>query len=364
MLFATVAALLWANLGPETYAGLRQTQLGLLTIQNWATDGLLTIFFFIAGMELKREFVSGSLSDPRAALVPVMAALCGMAVPAGLYVLINTTMADGHLGGWAIPMATDIAFALAILSAVGAKLPVSLRAFLLTLAIVDDLGAIAVIAVVFTANLSLLWLAGALVGVLVWWILQRRHIDWWPLYVPLFVGTWWCMYSSGVHPTIAGVLLGLATRSLADDPANPVDRWSHFWHPFSAGLIVPLFALMAAGVLVSPRMLADMITSPVGLGIVAGLVAGKIVGVLAGAYLTTRLTGARLAPDLTWPDIFAVSILAGVGFTVALFVTELAFSNDPEVLGQAKAAVLSASVIAAVLAVTALRRRVRARSLV
>ncbi|HHV21834.1 MAG TPA: Na+/H+ antiporter NhaA [Propionibacterium sp.] len=361
MLVATITALLWANLGPGVYEGLRQAHIGPLTVQHWATDGLLTIFFFVAGMELKREFVSGSLADPKAAAVPVVAALCGMVVPAGLYVAVNLVMADGHLNGWAIPMATDIAFAIAILAAVGSKLPVALRAFLLTLAIVDDLGAILVIAIVFTSDLNLVWLGGALGCAAVWWILQRRRVDTWFLYVPLFIGAWWCMLSSGVHATIAGVLLGLLTRSEAADPQDPVDRWSHFWHPVSAGVIVPVFAVMAAGVTVTPSALLDMITSPIGLGIVLGLVAGKIIGVSGGAYLTTRFTRANLAPGLRWSEIFAVSILAGVGFTVALFVTELAFPGHPEFLEQGKAAVLTASVIAAVLATVAIRGRVRAR---
>jgi NhaA family Na+:H+ antiporter len=284
-----------------------------------------------------------------------------MVVPAGLYVAVNLVMADGHLNGWAIPMATDIAFAIAILAAVGSKLPVALRAFLLTLAIVDDLGAILVIAIVFTSDLNLVWLGGALGCAAVWWILQRRRVDTWFLYVPLFIGAWWCMLSSGVHATIAGVLLGLLTRSEAADPQDPVDRWSHFWHPVSAGVIVPVFAVMAAGVTVTPSALLDMITSPIGLGIVLGLVAGKIIGVSGGAYLTTRFTRANLAPGLRWSEIFAVSILAGVGFTVALFVTELAFPGHPEFLEQGKAAVLTASVIAAVLATVAIRGRVRAR---
>lgn len=361
MLVATIVALLWANLAPGVYEGLRATQLGPLTVQHWATDGLLTIFFFVAGMELKREFVSGSLSDPKAAMVPVVAAICGMAVPAGFYVAVNATMAGGHLNGWAIPMATDIAFAIAILAAVGSKLPVALRAFLLTLAIVDDLGAILVIAVVFTSDLRLVWLAGALACAVVWWLLQRRKIDTWFLYVPLFIGAWWCMLSSGVHATIAGVLLGLLTRSVASDPQDPVDRWSHFWHPVSAGFVVPIFALMAAGVRVSPSALAEMITAPVGLGIVLGLVVGKVIGISAGSYLTTRFTRATLAPDVRWSEIISISILAGVGFTVALFVTELAFPGHPELLAQGKAAVLTASVIAAIGGTIAIRSRVRAR---
>ena len=361
MLAATVLALVWANVSNDTYEAVRTTYLGPLDIQHWAVDGLLVVFFFVAGLELKRELVSGSLANPVAALVPVVAALGGMVVPAGIYLAVNLTMADGHPGGWAIPMATDIAFALAILAAVAPKLPLSLRAFLLTLAIVDDLGAILVIALVFTSDLALGWLAGAFACAAVWWVLQRRRVDLWVLYVPLFIGTWWCMLQSGVHATIAGVLLGLLTRSEDADHHDPVDRWIHFWHPVSAGFVVPVFALMAAGVSVTGDTLSALFTGPVGLGIMLGLLAGKTVGVFAGAWLTTRFTGAELAPDIRWSEILAVSMLAGVGFTVALFVTELSFPGAPELLDQGKAAVLIASVLAAVISTVVLRTRVRSR---
>ncbi len=362
MLAATIAALLWANLGPAAYESVRQFPVGPLTIQHWATDGLLTLFFFVAGLELKRELTSGTLANPAAALVPGVAAVAGMAVPAGIYVAVNLAMPGGNLGGWAIPMATDIAFALAILAAVAPKLPIGLRAFLLTLAIVDDLGAILVIALVFTSDLALGWLAGALACAAAWWFLQRRRVSLWPVYVVLFGIAWWCMLSSGVHATIAGVLLGLLSRSDADDPHDPADRWIHFWHPVSAGLVVPIFALMAAGVRVSPAALEDTFTSPVGLGVVLGLTLGKALGVFAGAYATTRFTRAELTPGLKWSEVFAVSILAGVGFTVALFVTELAFPGRPDLLEQGKAAVLTASVIAAIIATIVLRSRARVRA--
>lgn len=361
MLAATLAALLWANLGPESYEAVRHVQVGPLSVQHWATDGLLTLFFFVAGLELKRELTSGTLANPAAALVPVVAALAGMAVPAGIYVAVNLVLPGGQLGGWAIPMATDIAFALAILAAVAPSLPVGLRAFLLTLAIVDDLGAILVIALVFTSDLALGWLVGALACAAAWWFLQRRRVSLWPAYLVLFVAAWWCMLSSGVHATIAGVLLGLLSRSDSADPHDPADRWIHFWHPVSAGLVVPVFALMAAGVRVSPAAIGDMITSPVGLGIVLGLTFGKAIGVFLGAYATTRLTRAELTHGVRWSEVFAVSVLAGVGFTVALFVTELAFPDQPGLQEQGKAAVLTASVLAAVVATVPLRGRSRAR---
>jgi NhaA family Na+:H+ antiporter len=218
MLAAAVLALLWANLAGSSYAGVRDLHVGPLSLAHWASDGLLTIFFFVAGLELKRELTVGSLARPAEALVPVVAAVCGMLVPAGLYLFVNGLAADGQPRGWAIPMATDIAFALAILAVAAPSLPSSLRAFLLTLAIVDDLGAILVIALVFTAEVNLIWLVGTLAVAAVWWALQRGRIRGWYLYLPLAIAAWLCTWQSGVHPTIAGVLLGLLTRSSATDP--------------------------------------------------------------------------------------------------------------------------------------------------
>ena len=327
MLIAAVAAMLWANLAPGAYAAVQDLHLGPLSLEHWAADGLLTIFFFVAGLELKRELTVGSLSRPAEALVPIVAAACGMLVPAGIYLVINLAAPDGQPRGWAIPMATDIAFALAILAVVAPSLPGSLRAFLLTLAIVDDLGAILVIAVVFTAQIEIVWLAGALVCAVVWWLLQRQRVRGWYLYVPLAVICWACVWQSGVHPTLAGVLLGLLTRSSATDPTAPVDAWEHAWRPISAGIAVPIFALMAAGVAVSPATLARLFVEPVGLGVLLGLVVGKAVGVFGGAFLTARFTRASLAPDLRWSEVFAVAVLGGVGFTVALLISDLAFAG-------------------------------------
>lgn len=360
MLVAAVLAVLWANLANDSYEAVRHLSLGPLDLQHWVADGLLAIFFFVAGLELKRELVAGSLRKPSAALVPIVAALCGMAVPALVYVALNLALPGGDLRGWAVPMATDIAFALAILGLVGSRLPTSLRAFLLTLAIVDDIGAIAVIAVAFTTDLAPLWLLGALACAVVWWLLQRQRLDrWWWLFVPLFVLCWWCMYSSGVHATIAGVVLGLLTRTSAEESHDPVDRWEHFWRPVSAGFVVPVFALVAAGVVVAPSALGAVFTEAVPLGIMAGLVLGKIVGITGGSWLTARFTRAELAPDIGWSDVAAVSVVAGVGFTVALLVAELAFAGSPEVVEEAKTAVLIASVLAAALAAVVLGRRNR-----
>ncbi len=363
MLLAAVAAVLWANLGGSSYDDFRHTYLGPLNLQHWAADGLLAIFFFVVGLELKRELVAGSLRKPSAALVPIMAAVGGMVVPAGVYLAINYALPDGNPRGWAVPMATDIAFALAILGLVARGLPTSLRAFLLTLAIVDDIGAIAVIAVVFTSDLAPLWLVGAAASALVWWLLQRYRLDtWWWLHVLLFVACWFCMWSSGVHATIAGVILGLLTRTSPDEAHDPVDRWEHFWRPVSAGVVVPLFALLSAGVILDASALGAVFTEAVPVGIVVGLVLGKAVGITGAAWLTARFTRAELAPDIRWGDVAGVSVVAGVGFTVALLVAELAFAGAPEVLEEAKTAVLLGSVLAGLIAAVVLGARGRSHS--
>ena len=360
MLIAAAAALLWANLSPESYLAFRHLHLGPLDLEHWGADGLLTIFFFVAGLELKRELTVGSLAKPSEALLPVVAAVCGMVVPALVYLAINLPWTGGQPQGWAIPMATDIAFALAILAVVAPGLPTSLRAFLLTLAIVDDLGAILVIAVAFTETVTVGWLLGAAAVAVVWGLLQRRHVSGWYVYLPLGVLCWFFMLSSGVHPTIAGVALGLLTRSGPHEHTT-VDRWEHLWRPVSAGVAVPVFALLAAGVAVSPSTLAALFTTPLGLGVVLGLILGKTIGVFGGAYLTARLTRAELSPDLRWSEVLSVSVLAGVGFTVALLISDLAFPAVGELQDEAKAAVLVGSLLAGALAAFSLRRRASSR---
>ena len=357
MLVAAAAALIWAGIDFESYEHLVHLQIGPMSLQHWTADGALTIFFFVAGLELKRELTEGSLSKPSQALVPIVAAACGMIIPALCYLAVNAAAPSGRLEGWAVPMATDIAFALAILAVVGRSLPTSMRAFLLTLAIVDDLGAIIVIATVFTDDVSLLWMLAALLIAGLWWLLQNRRVPGWWWWLPLALLCWWCMYRSGVHPTIAGVLLGLLTRGSATDPTSPLDRWEHLLRPVSAGAAVPAFAFFAAGVPISVAAFRASATDPVAIGIVAGLVVGKIIGIFGGSLITARFTRAELADDLSWREVFDVSVLGGVGFTVALLVAELAFPADPEAQEHAKTAVLIGSVVAAVLATVALRVR-------
>ncbi|MEJ8658787.1 Na+/H+ antiporter NhaA [Streptomyces sp. MS1.AVA.4] len=366
LLAAAVVALVWAN-SPwsAAYESVRDFHFGIpalgldLSVAHWTADGLLAIFFLVAGIELKRELVVGELRTPATAALPVIAALCGMAVPAAVYTLVAAS-GGGSLDGWAVPMATDIAFALAVLAVISTHLPAALRAFLLTLAVVDDLGAILIIAIFFTSDLNLWALGGAFAGLILFYALQRFRVRGWWWYVPLGVATWALMYNSGVHATVAGVTMGLILRTTRDkgEAASPGARVSHLVHPFSAGVAVPLFALFAAGVGISGAALAHVFTDPEPLGVFLGLVAGKILGIYLGTYLAARFTRAQLNPDLAWADVFGLATLAGIGFTVALLIGELAFPNGAEA-EHIKAAVLIGSLTAALLAAALLRRRNR-----
>ncbi|MGN9791925.1 Na+/H+ antiporter NhaA [Streptomyces sp. OZ13] len=367
LLLAAVAALIWANtpLG-DSYTSVSDfhigpASLGLdLSIEHWAADGLLAIFFFVAGIELKRELVAGELRDPKAAALPVIAALCGMAMPAIVY-LVVATAGGGSAAGWAVPTATDIAFALAVLAVIGTSLPSALRAFLLTLAVVDDLFAILIIAVFFTNDLNFAALGGAVVGLAVFWLLLRKGIHGWYVYVPLALVVWGLMYNSGVHATIAGVAMGLMLRCSRreGEEHSPGEHIEHLVRPLSAGIAVPLFALFSAGVAVTGESLADVFTQPETLGVVLGLVVGKAVGIFGGTWLAARFTKAELNEDLAWPDVLALATLAGIGFTVSLLIGELAFTGDATLTDQVKASVLMGSLIAAILAAVLLKRRVR-----
>jgi NhaA family Na+:H+ antiporter len=364
LLAAAVVALVWANTLPAGYASVSgyhfgPSALGLhLTVAHWAADGLLAVFFFVAGIELKRELVAGELRNPSAAALPVIAALCGMAVPAVVYALVSGA-GGGSLRGWAIPTATDIAFALAVLAVLGTALPAALRAFLLTLAVVDDLFAILIIAIFFTSTIdfpALLCATGCLVA---FWVLLRAGVRGWYVYVPLALVIWALMYNSGVHATVAGVAMGLMLRCTArpGEAHSPGERVEHLVRPLSAGLAVPVFALFAAGVTVSAQSLGDVFHQPETLGVVLGLVLGKTIGVFCGTWTAARFTRARLNADLRWPDVLALSVLAGIGFTVSLLIGELAFDADRVLADEAKAAVLVGSLISAVLAAVLLKLR-------
>ncbi|MFJ3922750.1 Na+/H+ antiporter NhaA [Streptomyces sp. NPDC090022] len=368
LLVAAVIAVIWANTPPmaDSYTAVRDFHIGPaalgldLSLQHWAADGLLAIFFFVAGIELKRELVAGDLREPKAAALPVIAALCGMAVPALVYALVNMA-GNGSMAGWAVPTATDIAFALAVLAVIGTSLPSALRAFLLTLAVVDDLFAIIIIAVFFTEEISFPQLGGAALGLVLFWFLLRKGVRGWYIYIPLALAIWGLMYNSGVHATIAGVAMGLMLRCRRTDEEeySPGEHIEHLVRPVSAGLAVPLFALFSAGVSLSDEAIAQVFTRPETLGVVLGLVVGKTVGIFGGTWLAARFTRAELSEDLAWPDVFAVASLAGIGFTVSLLIGELAFTGDPELTDEIKAAVLIGSLIAAILACVLLKLRDR-----
>lgn len=364
LLVGTAVALLWANLSPSSYEAVSTTVVGPaalhldLSIAAWATDGLLAIFFFVVGLELKREIVAGELRDPRTAVVPIVAAVGGMLVPAALYLAVNLSAPSGDPTGWAVPTATDIAFAVAVLAVVGRSLPNALRAFLLTLAVVDDLLAIVVIGVVYTDHVALLTLAASLVVVALFALALARGLTSPWLLLPLAVLAWGLMHASGVHATIAGVLLGLvvpatpgATRRalrLRETPAESLaERWEHRWRPVSAGFAVPVFAVFAAGVTFSTAVVRDAVADPVAQGVALGLVVGKPLGILGATWLVARFTRASLAPGLGWADVLAVGLVGGIGFTVSLLVGELAFGAGSPHDEHVVVAVLAGSLVAA-----------------
>ena len=386
LVIGAALALLWAN-SPwaEGYFALRDVEFGYepwhlrLTLGQWAADGLLAVFFFLVGLELKREFVAGDLRRFSTAVVPVVAALGGVAVPALIYVAV-TSGTPGAAGGWAIPTATDIAFAVAVLAIIGSHLPSALRIFLLTLAVVDDLVAIAIIAVFYTDTIQTLPLLLALATIAVYGAIAQRYRRFfrlrpsaaWFILLPLGFVAWALVHASGVHATIAGVLLGftipvLHHRKDRRDDSGPglAEVFEHRFRPISSGVAVPVFAFLSAGVAIGGADgFVSALGDPVVLGIILGLVVGKPLGITAATWIVTRVRRITLDPSLRWIDIIGVGLLAGIGFTVSLLVAELSFSLDDPHHDQAKVAILTASVGAALLASVLLglrNRRYRAR---
>ena len=379
LLGAAVLAIVWAN-SPwrDAYATVRDTTIGpaslhlSLTLGQWAADGLLALFFLVAGLELKRELLVGDLRSPARAAVPVVAALGGVVVPAGLYAV--TVLALGGdpaaLRGWAVPTATDIAFALAVLAVLGSHLPAALRSFLLTLAVVDDLVAITIIAVFYTTELDPVPLLAALAPLAGFaWLVQHRITRCW-LLLPLGGLTWALVHASGVHATVAGVLLALvvpvrprgSVPSLSSHPGGTdiAHRFEHRLRPLSAGLAVPVFAFFASGVTIVGGGVGAAAADTAAVAVVVGLVAGKAVGVFGSTYAVARLTRAELAEGLTWSDVAGLSLLTGIGFTVSLLVGELAFGVTSDRDAHVRLAVLAGSLVSAVLASVVLRARNRA----
>lgn len=392
LLLAAATALVWANSGwGDSYDALWHAHLTIdagplhldESLQHWVNDALMVIFFFVVGLEIKYELVNGDLRDPKTAALPIVAAVGGMVVPAGIYLAFNPPGSSGA-DGWGIPMATDIAFAVGVLGVLGRRIPSAARLFLLTLAIVDDIGAILVIAVFYTSDLSLTWLAIA-IGLLAL-IVAARLLRVWSVvvYAVLGVGVWFALLESGVHATLAGVAIGLlapatplleervsreyARTALRDNTLDPdelarlrfllkesvsvVERLISTLHPLSAYVVLPVFALANAGVELGA--IGEVFTEPVGLGIVLGLVLGKPVGILVTSFVAVRLGIAKLPENTTWGMVAGLGLVAGIGFTVSIFIAGLSFPGSDLLTEEAKIAILLASLIAAVLGVVAL----------
>ncbi|MEU8243150.1 Na+/H+ antiporter NhaA [Actinoplanes missouriensis] len=363
LLAATVLALGWAN-SPwkDFYQDLAAFRVGPealhlnLSLAAWAADGLLAIFFFVAGLELKHEFVAGDLRDPRRAALPVAAAVGGMIVPALIYVAVIGARGGAGMEGWAVPTATDIAFALAALGVISTHLPAALRTFLLTLAVVDDLLAIAIIATVYTSGLHPLPLLLAFVVIAGFGVLVRRGVASWWLLLPLALTAWALVHASGVHATVAGVLLAFTVPVRGPGGVDLAHRFEHRWRPISAGFAVPIFAFFAAGVTIGG---GAGLGAAVTLAAVLGLVIGKPLGILGSTWLVQRFTRAQLAEGLSWWDVLGLGLLGGIGFTVSLLVSELAYGSGTPFDEESKLGVLAGSLLAVLLAAVLLRLRNR-----
>jgi len=402
LLLAAAVALAWANVSLAGYEGFWRTELRLSLgdlelsedLRHWINDLLMALFFFLIALEVKREVLLGALADRRLAAVPVAAAIGGMVFPALVYLLVNAG-GGGTPSGWAIPLATDVAFALAVLAIVGRMAPGPLRAFLLTVAIVDDVGTIAIIALVFSDDLSVDWLlaAGALAAAIV--IMSRLGVRKLAPYATAAACLWLAVFESGVHATLAGVLLGLLTPArpfhdpdatgrvigrqlkevarsvdaefdqatmlqasrLSSEAVSPLARMEAAVHPWSAYVVLPLFALANAGVSISPDALHDALTSPLGLGVILGFLLGKPLGLLFGSWLAVRLSPGELPEGVTLTSILALGFVAGIGFTVALFISSLAL--PAEAVAEAKVAILAASLLAGALGAAGFALRAR-----
>jgi NhaA family Na+:H+ antiporter len=402
LLVAAVTALIWANLPDnDSYVDFWTSHLAVdlnvveldLSLQHWVNDGLMAIFFFVVGLEIKRELLKGELAEPRKAALPVAAALGGMIVPAGIYLAFNAG-GDGARG-WGIPMATDIAFAVGVMALLGTRAPLALKVFLLALAIADDLGAILVIAVFYTEQIDYGWLAAAGAAFAAVAMMGRVGIR--DLVFYLFVGlfAWFAVHESGVHATIAGVLLGLLTPvnafyenrhvqervlTLAESlrqsdtaegdeleqsalreleeiarESQPVsDRLEHALHPWTSYIIIPIFALANAGVALSGDIIADAAQSPIAIGVALGLMLGKPLGIVVFAYVAVRIGLAAMPAGVNWGMLTGAGMIAGIGFTVSLFITELAFDAAAQI-DEAKIGILFGSAVIGIAGYTTLR---------
>lgn len=371
LVIAALIALIWAN-SPwrGAYFALANTEVGPealglhLSLATWAADAVLAIFFFTVGIELKEEFTIGSLNSLRKASLPVLAAITGMAGPILVYCAVQAISGAHIYQGWAIPVATDIAFALGILSLCGTGMPSAAKIFLMTLAVADDLGGIIVIAVFFSSGINFLWLGGAVLAVLAFGFLcAKRWNRWWNLW-PLGILAWYCTFQSGVHATIAAVALGLLVpTSLKKGETTPLThRFIEKMDFWSSGVAVPVFAFFAAGVsVVDSGGLGALVTDPVAIGIYLGLPLGKFIGIAGGTWLFVKLFHLQLDKDLHFGDIIPISVIAGIGFTVSLLIATLSFpATDPHE-AHARVGVLMGSLISAIIGAILTRLRVNYR---
>ena len=349
LIAAAAAALIIANSGAaETYFGVLETYVGPLSVLHWINDALMALFFLLVGLEIKRELLDGQLSTPRRRFLPGIAALGGMVVPAIIYLVVNQD--GGALRGWAVPVATDIAFALGVLALLGRRVPVSLRIFLTALAIIDDLLAVAIIAIFYTSELSLLWLGAALATlVLLAGLGRMKVVQLWP-YLVAGVALWVFTFLSGIHATLAGVALAFTipircTPGCPDDMESPLHRLEHGIQPWVAYLVIPVFGFANAGISLAGLGL-DALLRPVALGVAAGLFVGKQIGVFVTTWAAIRLRLADCPEDATMPQVYGVALLCGIGFTMSLFIGLLAF-DDPALQAQVKIGVLAGSLLSA-----------------
>ena len=359
-----VAALIWVNVAPHSYNSLWSHELSIslghhalqLSLKHWVNDGLMALFFLVVGLEIKRELVLGELRVLRRAALPIAAAIGGMVIPAALFAVINSGTDTSH--GWGVPMATDIALALGVIALLGRHIvPPSLSLFLLAVAIVDDIGAIVVIAVFYSNGIQVTWLAAAAAMVALTVLLRRLRVTaMWP-FIAIGLAMWFSLHEAGVHATIAGVIMGLLAPTAAPPGPNTVsvvERLEHGLHPFTSFLIVPLFAISNAGIRFDNALLDGVLSSHAFWGVVIGLVIGKPVGITLASWLAVRAGVAEYPTGVRLAQVGAVGAVAGIGFTVSLFVSELAFTHADQ-LGQAKFGVLIASIVAGLIGVVALR---------
>jgi NhaA family Na+:H+ antiporter len=364
LLLAAAIALIWANSAwSESYTSFWgydiTATLGPFSIADdlghWVNDGLMAIFFFVVGLEVKRELTEGELTDRRAASLPLLAAVGGMAVPALLFFAWNPSGPGSS--GWGIPMATDTAFALGVLALLGARVPSGLKLFLLTLAVVDDIGAICVIAIFYSSDVQAAWLAGAALTIVVVVAMQRLGVRYSLAYVAPALVLWVCVFQSGVHATIAGVVLGLLTPVVDSRGRRVIDTLEHRLHPWTSFVVVPVFVLANAGIALGGDALRAAASSSITWGVATGLVAGKAVGIVAASVVCVALGLSRLPDGSSFRQLAGVAAIAGIGFTVSLFIADRSFTGAA--LDEAKIGILAGSLVAGVLGSGVLARRTR-----